>query len=175
MGSSSSGGNPMYLSQGAKPIPGLPIAGQGAPNDNPRTFGQFQEFLPTIQAPGGTAGGYTIPSDAESRAAPNATGLKSEMFQFRSPFSGAGPATVSNSGANTGGTSGSGGNGTTTTGGTASPSDIDSLRQQLAALQAKVGSGTSNMIWQPGMRGSGSVTDGWQPSEMGMWVPGATS
>lgn len=161
MGSSSSGGNPMYLSQGGKPIPGLPIAGQGAPNDNPRTFGQFQEFLPTIQAPGGTAGGYTIPSDAESRAAPNATGLKSEMFQFRSPFSSAGAvsaaAPVSNSGANTGGTSGSGGNGTTTTGGTASPSDIDDLRKQLAALQAQVGSrGAAAMA-------SGSPTDGPYP------------
>jgi hypothetical protein len=112
MGSSGGGsGNPMYLSQGGTPIPGLPIAGQGVPNDNPRNLGQFQEFLPTIQPPGGTAGGYTVPSNAETRAAPLATGLKSEMFQYRSPN------------------------------GAIAPSEIDSLRQQLAALQAKAGSG----------------------------------
>ena len=160
MGSSSGSANPMYLSQGVAPIPGLPIAGQGAPNDNPKTFGQYQEFLPTIQAPGGTAGegSYTIPSNAETRRAPVATGLKSEMFQYRSPFSSAASATpVTNSGANTGGTSGSGGNGTTTTGGTASPSDIDDLRKQLAALQAQVSSRGNSVL------ASGSPTDGPYP------------
>lgn len=112
MGSSGGGpGNPAFLSQGGRPIPGLPIAGQGAPNDNPQNYGKFQEFLPTIQPPGGTAGGYTIPSNAETRSAPSATGLKSEMFQYRSPS------------------------------GAVAPSDVDSLRQQLASLQSQVGGG----------------------------------
>lgn len=111
MGSSGGSANPAYLSQGGTPMPNLPIAGQGAPNDNPRNFGQFQEFLPTVQQPGGTAGGYTIPSNAETRAAPSATGLKSEMFQYRSPQ------------------------------GAMAPNDADALRAQLAALQARVGSG----------------------------------
>jgi hypothetical protein len=108
----------MYLSQGGVPIPRLPIAGQGAPNDTPQNFGQFQEFLPTIQPPGGTAGGYTIPSNAETRAAPSATGLKSEMFQYRSPQGAIAPAAAA-----------------AAAGGDASGSD---LRQQLAALQSRV-------------------------------------
>jgi hypothetical protein len=99
MGSSGSGsGNPMYLSQGGTPIPGLPIAGQGAPNDDPRALGKFQNFLPDIPAAG-------------QGPAPLARGLTSEMMQYRAP--GAGSAS----------------------------SEIDSLRQQLAALQAGSGGG----------------------------------
>jgi hypothetical protein len=139
MGSSGGGpGNPAFLSQGGVPMPGLPIAGQGAPNDNPRNFGQFQEFLPTIQSPGGTAGGYTIPSNAEARSAPLATGLKSEMFQYRSP-----QGTIAPSG-------GGGGSG-----GGASSSDVDNLRQQLAALQAQAGNGQFGAA-----RGGGAYSQG---------------
>jgi len=128
MGSSGSGsGNPMFLSQGGTPIPGLPIAGQGAPNDNPRNFGQFQEFLPTIQPPGGTAGGYTIPSNAEVRAAPLATGLKSEMFQYRSPQGAIAPSG--------GGGGGGGGGAAAASGGGA---DSAAMRQQLAVLTSRV-------------------------------------
>jgi hypothetical protein len=73
MGSSGSGsGNPMFLSQGGQPIPGLPIAGQGAPNDNPRNFGTFQNFLPDIPPAG-------------QGPAPLARGLTAEMLQYKSP------------------------------------------------------------------------------------------
>jgi len=127
MGSSGGGeGNPMFLSQGGTPIPGLPIAGQGAPNDNPRNLGQFQEFLPTIQPPGGTAGGYTSPSNAETRAAPLATGLKSEMFQYRSPQGAIAPS----GGGGAGGSGGGGGGG--------GAADSAAMRQQLAALTSRV-------------------------------------
>lgn len=101
MGSSGGGsGNPMYLSQGGTPMPGLPIAGQGAPNDNPRTYGSFQGFLPDLPAAG-------------QGPAPSARGLTSEMLQYKSPQ------------------------------GVVAPNEVDSLRQQLAALQARVGSGGS--------------------------------
>jgi hypothetical protein len=83
MASSGSGpGNPMYLSQGGVPMPGLPIAGQGAPNDNPRNFGQFQNFLPDAPAVAGTA--------------PSARGLTAAMMQFKSPqgVAAAAPAAV---------------------------------------------------------------------------------
>src|SRR4029077_17816331 len=76
MGSSGGGeGNPMFLSQGGTPIPGLPIAGQGAPNDNPQAFGKFQNFLPDLPAAGGGP-------------APSATGLTSDMLQYRAPGTG---------------------------------------------------------------------------------------
>src|SRR4029077_13186549 len=103
MGSSGGGsGNPMFLSQGGTPIPGLPIAGQGAPNDNPRNFGAFQNFLPDIPPAG-------------QGPAPLAKGLTAEMFNYKSPQGVVAPG---------------GGGG----------SDVDSLRQQLAALQSQVGS-----------------------------------
>jgi hypothetical protein len=114
MGSSGGSANPMFLSQGGRPMPGLPIAGQGAPNDNPRNFGQFQEFLPEI-APAGRAGNQILP--AGQGPAPSARGLTSEMFQYRSPSGAVAPG-------------GGGGAG-----------DIDSLRQQVAALQAQAGNG----------------------------------
>jgi len=160
MGSSGGGSaNPMYLSQGGVPMPGLPIAGQGAPNDNPRNFGQFQEFLPTIQPPGGTAGGYTIPSNAETRSAPSATGLKSEMFQYRSPQGAIAPG-------------GGGGGGAAAAAG-ASAGDVNSLRQQVAALQAQAGNGQFGAAREPHVNaiwGSGS------PGPGGLWsVPPATS
>lgn len=148
MGSSGGGsGNPMYLSQGGVPMPGLPIAGQGAPNDNPRNFGQFQEFLPEI-SPQGSSGNQIMPAGQGPN--PSATGLTSEMFKYRSPQGVAAP-------------SGAG----------ASAGDVNSLRQQVAALQAQASSGQfgaarephTNAIW-----GAGS------PSSGGLWsVPPATS
>jgi hypothetical protein len=161
MGSSGGGpGDPRFLSQGGTPIPGLPIAGQGAANDTPQNFGKFQEFLPTVQAPGGTAGGYTIPSNAETRAAPSATGLKSEMFQYRSPQGAIMPI---------GGAGGGGGG--------ASSSDVSAMRQQLAALQAQAGNGQFGAAGQ--QQGFGMFN---QPSASGYpqnWLnsnnPNATS
>jgi hypothetical protein len=75
MGSSGGSANPMFLSQGNRPIPGLPIAGQGAPNDSPQNYGSFQSFLPDIPASG-------------QGPASSARGLTSEMFQYRAPGTG---------------------------------------------------------------------------------------
>ena len=122
MGSSGGSANPMYLSQGGNPMPNLPIAGQGAPNDNPRNFGQFQEFLPQI-SPQGSSGYQIMPAGQGPN--PSATGLTSEMFQYRSPQGAVAPG-------------GGGGGGS---GGGANAGDIDSLRQQVAALQAQAGNG----------------------------------
>jgi hypothetical protein len=129
MGSSGGSANPMYLSQGGVPMPGLPIAGQGAPNDNPRNFGQFQEFLPQI-SPQGSPGYQIMPAGQGPN--PSATGLTSEMFQYRSPQ------------------------------GAVAPNDVDSLRQQLAALQAQqAGNGQFGAA-----RGGGG---GGQPQGFGMF------
>jgi hypothetical protein len=127
----------MFLSQGGVPMPGIPIAGQGASNDNPQNYGKFQNFLPDIPPAG-------------QGPAPSARGLTSEMFQYKSPQ------------------------------GQVAPSDIDSLRQQLAALQSQVSSGGGNGqfgaarpggSWSPAAASSGSPTDG--PSVMslrgGVW------
>jgi hypothetical protein len=146
MGSSSSGsvGNPGYLSAGSAPIPNLPIAGQGAPNDDPRNFGTYQSFLPDI------------PTTASGRHAEPATGLKSEMFAYKSP-SATNPA-IGNSGASSGGGGGVTSSGATSgastgsSGGSSGASDPDAaraaayaanpasagpgaMRQQLASLQ----------------------------------------
>ena len=51
------------------PMPGLPIAGQGADID-PYNYGEFQNFLPDIKAEGQN---------------PNATGLRPDMFAYKSP------------------------------------------------------------------------------------------
>jgi hypothetical protein len=140
MASSGGGsGNPMYLSQGGVPMPGLPIAGQGAPNDNPRNFGAFQEFLPEV-SPAGRPGYQILP--AGQGRAPLATGLTSEMFQYRSPQGAVAPG---------GGGGGGGGGGS----GGASSSDIDSMKQQLAALQAQAGNGQFGAA-----RGGGAYSQG---------------
>ena len=111
MASSGGGaGNPMYLSQGGTPMPGLPIAGQGAPNDRPQNFGSFQEFLPEVSS-AGTPGNQILPAGQGPN--PSARGLTAEMFKYRSPQGVL----------------------------TQDTSQIDSLRQQLAALQAQGGSG----------------------------------
>lgn len=130
MGSSGGSANPMLLSQGGTPIPGLPIAGQGAPNDNPRNFGSFQEFLPEI-SPAGRSGYQILPAGQGPN--PSATGLTSEMFQYRSPQGAVAPGGGSAAGA-----------------GAAGAGDIDSLRQQIAALQAQAGNGQFGAAEQPG-------------------------
>ena len=114
MGSSGGSANPMFLSQGGTPMPGLPIAGQGAPNDNPRNFGSFQNFLPDIPPAG-------------QGPAPLARGLTAEMLQYKSPQ---GVLAPSGGGGAVGGGGGGGGGG-----------QIDQLRQQLASLQSQVNSG----------------------------------
>jgi hypothetical protein len=150
MGSSGGSANPMYLSQGGVPMPGLPIAGQGAPNDSPQNFGKFQEFLPQV-APAGTAGNQILP--AGQGPAPSARGLTSEMFQYRSPQGAIAPSGGGGGGAVGGGDSGA------------------DLRQQLATLQSRVNQfgaaqePHTNAIW-----GAGS------PASGGLWsVPPATS
>jgi hypothetical protein len=165
MGSSGGGANPAYLSQGGVPMPGLPIAGQGAPNDNPRNFGQFQEFLPEI-SPQGSSGYQIMPAGQGPN--PSAHGLTSEMFQYRSPQGvvapgggGGGGAAAATPAAAAAAAAAAGGAG----------SDVDSLRQQVAALQAQAdngqfGAARGNSIW-----GSGSL-----PGPGGLWsVPPATS
>jgi hypothetical protein len=124
MGSSGGSANPMYLSQGGVPMPNLPIAGQGAPNDDPRNFGQFQEFLPEISPQG--ASGYQI-MPAGQGPNPSATGLTAEMFRYRSPQGVTAPAA-----------------------GGAATADINSLRQQVATLQAQAGNGQFGAAQQPG-------------------------
>ena len=114
MGSSGGSANPAYLSQGNAPIPGLPIAGQGAPNDNPRNFGSFQNFLPDIPPAG-------------QGPAPLARGLTAEMLQYKSPQ---GVAAPTGGGGAVGGVAAAGGGG-----------DIDSMKQQIASLQAQAGNG----------------------------------
>ena len=72
MGSSGGGGggNPALLSQNAAPMGDLPIAGKNSTIGSPFEYGKFQNFLPDIQAEGEN---------------PMATGLRPEMFQYKSP------------------------------------------------------------------------------------------
>jgi hypothetical protein len=76
MGSSGGGDDGMgmmaLMGQGT-PMPGLPIAGQGAGVD-PTTYGKYQSFLPEPLAEGPN---------------PMATGLRPDMLKFRSPGSSA--------------------------------------------------------------------------------------
>jgi hypothetical protein len=71
MGSSgdSGGGGVMQMLNSNAPAGGLPIAGSGA-NVDPYNYGKYQNFLPDIKAEG--------PND-------NATGLRPDMFKYRSP------------------------------------------------------------------------------------------
>jgi hypothetical protein len=126
MGSSGGSANPMYLSQGGVPMPGLPIAGQGAPNDIPQNFGKFQEFLPEI-SPAGRPGYQIMPAGQGPN--PSATGLTSDMFRYRSPQ------------------------------GNVTPSEVDSLRQQLAALQQQGGGGGGGGNGQFGAARAGTGSD----------------
>ena len=71
MGSSGGGGgNPQALMGNAAPMQGLPIAGRDSAVGSPFEYGQFQNFLPEIQAEGEN---------------PMATGLRPDMFKYRSP------------------------------------------------------------------------------------------
>lgn len=162
MGSSGGGSaNPAYLSQGNTPIPNLPIAGQGAPNDNPRNFGSFQEFLPEV-APAGQPGYQILP--AGQGPAPLARGLTAEMFKYRSPQGVAAP---------TGGGGAVGAGAGTATAGGGGGGDIDAMKQQIAALQAQAGNGQFGAAREPYVNpiaGTGS------PAAGGLWaVPPATS
>ena len=71
MGSSGgdSGAGSMAMMMQGSPMPGLPVAGRDTAID-PYNYGQFQNFLPEIQAEGQN---------------PMATGLRPEMFEYRSP------------------------------------------------------------------------------------------
>ena len=64
------GGNPALLMQGGTPMPGLPVAGKDSNIGDPYDYGKFQNFLPDIPAEG---------------KAPSATGLRPDMFKYRSP------------------------------------------------------------------------------------------
>jgi len=69
-GGGGGGGNPALLMQNARPMQGLPVAGQGGGIGSPYEYGKFQNFLPDVKAEG--------PNDM-------ATGLRPEMFEYRSP------------------------------------------------------------------------------------------
>lgn len=72
MGSSDDGGgDPSAQYQNNAPMPDLPVSGTGGSID-PYNYGSFQSFLPDIPPAG-------------RGPAPSATGLTSEMFQYRSP------------------------------------------------------------------------------------------
>jgi hypothetical protein len=100
MGSSGGDGGGYYpgMFGNATPQPGLPIAGQGA-GVNPQEYGKFQSFLP---------------NELIHESGPNdmATGLRPDMFKFKSP---SGVVQESNT-----------------------SEDIGALRDALAALTAKV-------------------------------------
>lgn len=73
MTSSDGGGaNPAYLLMGGTPMPNLPIAGSPEASIDPKTYGEFQSFLP--DAP-----------DAGGGPAASATGLTKDMFDYRKP------------------------------------------------------------------------------------------
>lgn len=71
MSSSGDGGyqGPIMTSPGPA-IPGLPVAGADSTIGSPFDYGKFQNFLPDIKSTG--------PNDV-------ATGLRPDMFQYRSP------------------------------------------------------------------------------------------
>ena len=69
-GGGGGGGNPAALYMNSKPMEGLPIAGKDSTIGSPFEYGKFQNFLPDVKAEG--------PNDM-------ATGLRPEMFKYRSP------------------------------------------------------------------------------------------
>jgi hypothetical protein len=69
-GGGGGGGNPQALYQNAAPMKNLPIAGEGGGVGSPWEYGQFQNFLPDIKAEGQN---------------PMATGLRPDMFKYKSP------------------------------------------------------------------------------------------
>jgi hypothetical protein len=128
MGSSGGGGSsdPSALYKTAAPMGDLPIAGKDSTIGNPFEYGQFQSFLPEIKAEG--------QNDM-------ATGLRPDMFKYRSPT-----GVAAENGA--GGDSGSGG--------------ADAMRNVLAALTSGAaggGAGGDN----PMMGGGGNPMMGGGP------------
>jgi len=107
-GGGGGGGNPEALYENAAPMEGLPVAGAGSTIGSPWEYGQFQNFLPEIPAEG---------------PAPSATGLKPDMFQYKSPS-----GVVAEGGAN---------------------GQIEELRAALAKLQAAGGAQNSDPNDQP--------------------------
>lgn len=104
MGSSGGGGggNPNAMFMNVAPMKGLPVAGADSNIGSAYEYGKFQNFLPDIKADG--------PNDM-------ATGLRPEMFEYRSPGgaqSGGGPAP----------------------GGGNAAGQVQQLRDALAAIQA---------------------------------------
>ena len=69
-GGGGGGGNPGMLASNAAPMKGIPIAGQEGGIGDAFNYGKFQSFLPDAKAEG--------PNDM-------ATGLRPDMFQFKSP------------------------------------------------------------------------------------------
>jgi len=107
-GGGGGGGNSAAMMMPGTPMPGLPIAGQG-PGVDAFKYGQFQNFLPDIKAEG--------MNDM-------ATGLRPDMFKYRSPD----------------GTAVGGGGGN-------EDGQIQGLRDELAKLQSGGGGGRgSNYI-----------------------------
>jgi hypothetical protein len=160
MGSSGGSANPMFLSQGGTPMPNIPIAGQ-AGELKPQERGSYQEFLPEI-APAGQPGYQILPVGGGRN--PSATGLTAEMFKYRSP---SGVLTPSAAAAGGGGGGGGG-----------SGSDIDTMRQQIATLQAQAGNGQFGAA-RGGSQGSGMFNQQGSTSYPQNWfnsnVPNATS
>jgi len=103
MGSSGGGGggNPAHLMNNAAPMQGLPVAGANGAVSDPFTYGKYQSFLPNPVAEGPN---------------PMATGLRPDMFNYRSPRD----IMAGNSGAPPGDDA----------------SQIQGLRDELARLQA---------------------------------------
>jgi hypothetical protein len=104
MGSSGGGGggNPAHLMMGASPMAGLPVAGANGAVSDPFNYGKYQSFLPNPVAEGQNE---------------MATGLRPDMFNYRSPKD----IMAGNAGAPPGDNTGS---------------QIQELRDQLAKLQA---------------------------------------
>jgi hypothetical protein len=69
-GGGGGGGGGRGAMMDAAPMEGLPVAGANSTIGSPYEYGQFQSFLPDIQAEGQN---------------PMATGLRPEMFEYRSP------------------------------------------------------------------------------------------
>ena len=140
MGSGGGGGsgNPALLLQGGTPMPGLPVAGKDSNIGDPYNYGKFQNFLPDIPAEG---------------RAPSATGLRPDMFKYRSPDG------IIDPGSNSGDSSGSGGD---------VAGQIKSLRDDLAKLTAGGQGGVLNNTGDPG---ANMIMPG-TPQTMGMGAGG---
>lgn len=132
MGSSGGGGggNPAYLYMGAdNPMPGLPVAGKDSTIGSPYEYGKFQSFLPEIKAEG--------QNDM-------ATGLRPEMFQYKSP---SGVVAQSDQG-----------------------NQIQSLRDQLAQLQSQRDAQNQFGAGGRGYRNDGMLGDiGMNPGVGDIW------